>query len=295
MINLNLYNTPREIYDVYYETHLKKCNIWKELYEVINISFLEKWKKSTLNFINDICPSIKYKITSERRDKNDSIIKKKEFAIRNYLLEKPALLEYFFQEIMICLAEVRLFRKGIGAKPDILLGQQSHRGDPRHYLYIELKSPTIFTDMRAEQQRVFREARDFRNTNFAKKINTEGIEVFWCENMLISGSQLNCGFKTAIPFSNFKEKIVKKNQNDISDKESSISDKVLGFKKARQIRHSYDDLLRPIMRDIIAMGPRNFDKWIETKSNWIKSTTNKFTERYKEIVKFNPYIDLQKE
>ena len=56
-------------------------------------------------------------------------------------MEKPALLEYFFQEIHSCFAEIKLFKEGVGARPDIMLAQESHRETPRRYLLIELKLP----------------------------------------------------------------------------------------------------------------------------------------------------------
>ena len=71
------------------------------------------------------------------------------------------------------------------------------------------------------------------------------------------------------------------------------SDIILGFKKMLSpvMYRSYDDIRRPIMRDIIANGPKEFDNFIETKSNWIKSRTIKFTDT--EVLKwkkYNPYI-----
>lgn len=69
---------------------------------------------------------------------------------------------------------------------------------------------------------------------------------------------------------------------------------VLGLKKllAPTTLHTYDDLSRPIMRDIIAVGGNVFDKWIETKSKWIKFRTVEFTnqEQFKNLRRYSPYI-----
>lgn len=258
---LQFEDTPCTLYERY-KKEIGKSKIWCEFDEVFRISCKDKWNKNDIDYLAELFPSIKKGLQVPISSKFDIKKKYPEFAVRNYLLEKIALLEYVFPEILMCLAEPKIFDKGIGAKPDIILAQESHRGTPRHYLFIEFKSPKASFTIGGKSRRISKylssalseQARrilyGLNNSKvFYEIFRRQEVEGVWVDTAIIMGLQAFHGNQQAIPIKGFNPPINK-------EKSYEKSDVVLGLKKmlAPLTLLSYDSLRRPMMRDILALG-----------------------------------------
>lgn len=289
-------DTPRAIYERY-EEKIRKSKIWRDFDKIFDISQKKKLNTEDIDYLAELYPSLKE--TLQIKKLSESTKNYREFAIRNYLLEKPALLEYVFPEILLCFAEIIIFPKGVGGRPDIILAQESHRTIPRHYLIIELKAPTSYTKRKEDSRSISTSIVDalaeqslrilygLNNSKlFRDLFQNENIKGIWVDTAIIAGLQVFHGNQQAIPIGGFEEPI-----NKIKSYEKS--DVVLGLKKmlAPLTLLSYDSILRPMMRDIIALGGEVFDKWIEKKSIWIISRTMESTRKeFNSFKQYNPYV-----